>query len=156
MARYGRGEYFGAHHDAFPTEVAQAKGYQRIATLLLYLNDVGEGGATVFGRLPAAGGEGTAGAHPAVAAALTGGPGLGFRPRRGDGVLFFPCGRGGLLAPDADAVHEAAPAVDEKWVSQVWVSVGVGPAAEPAAEGGGGPMSKAARRRMQKQRGRKR
>ena len=33
MARYGSGEYFGPHHDAFPTEVALEKGYQRIATL---------------------------------------------------------------------------------------------------------------------------
>lgn len=154
MARYGSGEYFGPHHDAFPTEVALEKGYQRIATLLLYLNDVGEGGETVFGCLKA-GGEMDGGGG--TGARLTDGPGLGFRPKRGDGILFFPCGLGGDVSPDEYTVHEALPAIDEKWVSQVWISVGI--AAAPAAATGtssGKPMSKAARRRMEKARTKKR
>ncbi len=37
------GQHFLTHEDAFPFEVATAKGYQRRATLLVYLNDCPEG-----------------------------------------------------------------------------------------------------------------
>jgi hypothetical protein len=38
--RYLPGQHFLAHEDAFPALLATANGFQRHATLLLYLNDV--------------------------------------------------------------------------------------------------------------------
>jgi hypothetical protein len=34
------GQHFLSHEDGFPSDVALSKGYQRRATLLVYLNDV--------------------------------------------------------------------------------------------------------------------
>ena len=66
------------------------------------LNDVGEGGETVFP-----------------------GAGIEVRPRRGLGILHFPArlpaGRG---ARDARAGHEGACAIDEKWICQQWCWTG--------------------------------
>lgn len=38
--RYTTGQHFLAHEDGFPPLLATANGFQRHATLLLYLNDV--------------------------------------------------------------------------------------------------------------------
>jgi hypothetical protein len=40
--RYLPGQHFLAHEDAFPALLATANGFQRHATLLLYLNDVAQ------------------------------------------------------------------------------------------------------------------
>jgi Rps23 Pro-64 3,4-dihydroxylase Tpa1-like proline 4-hydroxylase len=48
VARYTEGQHFLQHEDAFPVEVARKKTYQRRATLLIYLNDVDQGGKTHF------------------------------------------------------------------------------------------------------------
>ena len=40
-------------------------------------------------------------------------------PRRGRAVVFFPGRLDGTLDPQL--YHEARPAVDTKWVSQIWV-----------------------------------
>ncbi len=40
MCRYTTGQHFLAHEDGFPPLLANANGFQRHATLLLYLNDV--------------------------------------------------------------------------------------------------------------------
>jgi collagen type III alpha len=70
------GQHFLAHEDGFPPQIALKKGYQRRATLLVYLNDVAEGGATRFEHL-----------------------GLAVQPRKGKALLFFPAFSGGM--PDA-------------------------------------------------------
>jgi hypothetical protein len=38
--RYTTGQHFLAHEDGFPPLLATSNGFQRHATLLLYLNDV--------------------------------------------------------------------------------------------------------------------
>lgn len=100
VTRYEQGEHFLAHEDAFPPPIARGKGYQRHATLLMYLNDCGEGGATHFEVLD-----------------------ISSRPQKGKGLLFFPA----LLnsVPDSRTVHTAQDAVDTKWVSQLWFSRGL-------------------------------
>jgi len=40
LTRYTTGQHFLAHEDGFPPLLATANGFQRHATLLLYLNDV--------------------------------------------------------------------------------------------------------------------
>lgn len=45
MARYETGQHFLAHEDGFPTGLARQNGFQRHATLLVYLNTTAEVGA---------------------------------------------------------------------------------------------------------------
>lgn len=145
IARYGSGDFFKAHHDAFPSHVAASKGYQRIATLLIYLNDCESGGATRFLALDAADSPDDDDG------------GLAVRPVKGDALLFFPCGRTGSAEPDERAVHEAMPAFDEKWIAQVWLSTGIhteNSSSSPSSTSSSSskPLSKAMRRRLKKKR----
>jgi collagen type III alpha len=132
VARYTPGQHFLAHEDAFPPAAALQRGFQRRATLLVYLNDVEEGGRTRFEHL---------------------GP-LEVAPKKGRAAVFFPAWRGGR--PDARTLHTATDAAEgnEKWVFQLWLTSavgggggggGAGAAAKAAAVGGsavggGGPV----------------
>jgi prolyl 4-hydroxylase len=73
-----------------------ANGGQRIVTVLIYLNDVAQGGHTRFPALN-----------------------LEVQPREGMALIFFPATIDGLL--DKMALHAAMPAIDTKYVSQVWI-----------------------------------
>jgi prolyl 4-hydroxylase len=102
VARYERGERYDGHFDgASPTDPDAATffggGGQRLCTVLIYLNDVARGGTTRFPLLD----------------------NLEVAPRRGRAVVFFPGFVDGTLDPQL--FHEARPAQDVKWVSQVWV-----------------------------------
>lgn len=77
------GQHFLSHEDGFPSAIALDKGYQRRATLLIYLNDVPQGGQTQFDHL-----------------------GFGVQPQRGKALLFFPSFSGGKS--DARCVCGAA------------------------------------------------
>merc|ERR1712176_1197147 len=48
VARYKKGQHYRAHHDGFSRERVALSRVQRRATLLVYLNDVSEGGETRF------------------------------------------------------------------------------------------------------------
>lgn len=100
VARYQPGQHFLTHEDAFPVEAAVAKGYQRRATLLVYLNDCTQGGATRFEVLD-----------------------IAVQPSKGMALLFFPSFKNGV--PDRRTLHTAQDAVDEKWVTQLWLSCGL-------------------------------
>ncbi|KAI8465382.1 MAG: hypothetical protein J3K34DRAFT_396170 [Monoraphidium minutum] len=120
LARYTHGQHFLSHEDAFPLPLARSNGFNRHATLLMYLNDVAQGGATQFDHL-----------------------GLAVQPRKGSALVFFPSFADGR--PDARTLHTAAGATDEKWVCQQWIVRGfrappkaAPPAAAAAAGGGGG------------------
>ena len=65
-------------------------------TVLVYLNDCTQGGQTDF---------------PAMNLQVT--------PRKGTAVVFFPATVDGYL--DKRAQHAALPAIDTKYVSQVWI-----------------------------------
>lgn len=96
VVRYERGQRFSDHEDAFCWEQAKADNYQRCATLLVYLNDVGRGGTTCFPQLA-----------------------LEVQPKQGHALVFFPSFADGR--PDMRTLHSAEPAVDEKWIAQVWL-----------------------------------
>ena len=67
-----------------------------MATVLVYLNDVSRGGETAFTRC-----------------------GYACAPKKGRCLLFCPGLTDGRR--DETTVHCARPAVDEKWVAQLWV-----------------------------------
>lgn len=101
VGRYRSGEFYKPHYDAFDTSSADGRrfaqnGGQRVATVLVYLNDVHLGGATVFSKLQ-----------------------LKVQPKRGVALVFFPATTDGVL--DDKYLHCAETAQDEKWVSQIWI-----------------------------------
>lgn len=101
VGRYMPSQQYLQHFDAFDLSNEDgrrfaANGGQRTVTVLVYLNDVPRGGATAFPNLN-----------------------VEVRPRRGMALVFFPSTLDGLL--DRMALHAALPAVDVKYVSQVWI-----------------------------------
>merc|ERR1712014_536354 len=72
-------------------------GFQRRATILLYLNDVPEGGETRFEYL-----------------------GVSIGPTAGTAIVFFPAFADGR--DDPRTIHTATDAVNTKWIAQQWVS----------------------------------
>lgn len=101
VARYTEGQFYRSHYDAFDLNTEPGRqcfltGGQRIGTVLVYLNDVSEGGGTGFDNLD-----------------------ITVTPAQGKALIFFPCTLDGAL--DKQALHCAQDAKDEKWVSQVWL-----------------------------------
>jgi prolyl 4-hydroxylase len=104
VGRYFPSQQYLQHYDAFDLGTEDglrfaANGGQRTITVLLYLNDVARGGATRFPALN-----------------------LDVQPRQGMALVFFPATIDGML--DRMALHAAMPAVDTKYVSQVWIRQG--------------------------------
>jgi len=101
VARYASSQRYVEHYDGVDphTEAGRsfcASGGQRVATVLVYINDVPDGGATRFKRLD-----------------------LEVKPVKGNALIFFPGFMNGEL--DTEVLHAGMPAVDTKWVSQVWI-----------------------------------
>ncbi|QDQ27542.1 2-oxoglutarate-dependent dioxygenase [Chitinimonas arctica] len=102
ILRYGVGGEYTPHFDYFPpadpgSAAHVAQGGQRVATLIIYLNDVAEGGATIF---PDAG--------------------LTVTPRQGSAVYFRYGNQAGQL--DAMTLHGGAPVEGgEKWIMTKWM-----------------------------------
>lgn len=101
VGRYYPSQQYLQHFDAFDLSNEDgirfaSNGGQRTITVLTYLNDVPRGGSTSFPNLN-----------------------IEVRPKKGMALVFFPATLDGLL--DKMALHAALPAVDIKFVSQVWV-----------------------------------
>jgi prolyl 4-hydroxylase len=102
VLHYAPGGEYRPHFDYFPPDqegsaVHTSHGGQRVATLIVYLNDVEGGGATIF---------------PQACAAVT--------ARRGGAVYFrYMNGRGQL---DPMTLHGGAPVTSgEKWIMTKWM-----------------------------------
>lgn len=101
ILRYGIGAEYKPHYDFFlPESPGSAKhmekGGQRIATLIIYLNEVESGGSTIF-------------------------PELDFEvfPRKGGAVYFSYCDKRERL--DRMTLHGGAPVQrGEKWIATIW------------------------------------
>lgn len=104
IVRYKEGQEFSWHYDEVPSPQLH-NGGQRLATLLVYLNDITDecGGGTTFRDLQ-----------------LDSNP-LVMQPKRGSALLFFPAFRDGR--PDDRTLHksEVMDCDDEKWIVQMWV-----------------------------------
>ncbi len=102
ILHYDVGGEYAPHYDYFDpalpgSQVPLTEGGQRVATLVMYLNDVGAGGATVFPRL-----------------------GIEVRPAKGNAVYFDNCDAHG--APESRALHAGAPVLSgEKWIATKWM-----------------------------------
>lgn len=98
VLNYEIGEEYKAHFDYYPpNKIQEDKGGQRVATLLLYLNDVEAGGETVF---------------PKVGASIV--------PKKGSAVYFHYWNSHGQV--DRLSVHSSIPvSKGEKWVSTKWI-----------------------------------
>jgi prolyl 4-hydroxylase len=115
VLHYQPGAEYRPHYDYFDpankgNDAVLAHGGQRIATLIMYLNDVEAGGSTVFPEI-----------------------GLDVLPRRGHAVYFAYCAEDGRL--DARTLHGGSPVTSgEKWIATKWFRqreyVGPGTAAE--------------------------
>ena len=109
VIRYEADQVLAPHFDAnrsAETEDAN-RGGQTLATLLVYLNDVDNGGLTRFGRL-----------LPNEFSKKCGEKNLVVQPKLGDALLFFPADAAGNF--DERTEHEGCPAVDEKWIARIW------------------------------------
>ena len=98
VLNYQIGEEYKPHFDYFPkNQVDDKKGGNRIATLLVYLNDVEEGGETEFPRA-----------------------GLSVVPRKGSAVYFHYGNSKGQS--DRLSVHSSVPVKKgEKWAATKWI-----------------------------------
>ena len=101
VARYTDSQRYVEHYDGVDPHTPAGKAFvasggQRVATVLMYLNDVDDGGGTSFRRIN-----------------------VEIKPRKGHAVIFFPAFMNGELDPDA--LHAGMPPTGVKWVSQVWI-----------------------------------
>ncbi|MBM7702052.1 prolyl 4-hydroxylase [Bacillus iocasae] len=96
ILHYAPEQQFKAHHDYF-VETSRAAANNRISTLIMYLNDVEEGGETLFPELN-----------------------LSISPRKGMGVYFEYFYNDSLL--NKQTLHAGMPVVKgEKWVATQWM-----------------------------------
>ncbi|MGN6327440.1 MAG: 2OG-Fe(II) oxygenase [Rhodanobacter sp.] len=102
VLHYGEGGEYQPHFDYFTpgdpgSEAQMVVGGQRVSTLLIYLNDVAQGGATVFPRL-----------------------GLRVAPKKGMAVYFEYSNREGQVDPLT--LHGGEPVEKgEKWIITKWM-----------------------------------
>lgn len=102
ILNYGVGQEYSPHYDFFPPKLAGSavhlsNGGQRVATLILYLNNVEEGGETIFPEL-----------------------GLSIVPARGSALYFRNTMADG--SEDPQTLHGGAPVRrGEKWIATKWM-----------------------------------
>ncbi|EFJ34981.1 hypothetical protein SELMODRAFT_82355, partial [Selaginella moellendorffii] len=118
VLHYEPGQKYDAHHDFFYDTVNTRNGGQRIATLLMYLTDVEEGGETVFPK--SAKNSSSLPWHNQLSEC--GRRGVSVRPKRGDALLFWS------MSPDAQldhsSLHGGCPVIKgDKWSATKWMRV---------------------------------
>ena len=103
VLRYERGQQYKPHYDFITPKEAEAFGAelerigQRIATLLVYLNDDYEGGETAFPHLD-----------------------WRYKGQPGDALIFWNLSEQGV--PEPKSVHAGLPVTNgEKWLLSKWV-----------------------------------
>ena len=101
ILNYANGGEYRPHFDYFPDKdggrVHTAKGGQRIITVIMYLNDVAAGGATIF---------------PSI--------NLNIYPKKGSALYFSYFNSKGQVDPAT--LHGGAPVIaGEKWIATKWI-----------------------------------
>ncbi|KAM7524026.1 hypothetical protein LguiA_013928 [Lonicera macranthoides] len=118
VLHYEVGQKYEPHYDYFLDEFNTKNGGQRIATVLMYLSDVEEGGETVF---PAA--KGNISAVPWWnELSECGKGGLSVKPKMGDALLFWSMKPDATLDPSS--LHGGCAVIKgNKWSSTKWMRV---------------------------------
>ncbi|KAK9013078.1 hypothetical protein V6N11_041100 [Hibiscus sabdariffa] len=118
VLHYEVGQKYEPHHDYFKDEFNTKNGGQRMATVLMYLSDVEEGGETVF---PSA--KGNTSAVPWWnELSECGKGGLSVKPKMGDALLFWSMNPDATLDPSS--LHGGCPVIrGNKWSSTKWMRV---------------------------------
>ncbi|XP_071696207.1 probable prolyl 4-hydroxylase 10 [Rutidosis leptorrhynchoides] len=118
VLHYEVGQKYEPHYDYFLDQFNTKNGGQRIATVLMYLSDVEEGGETVF---PAA--KGNISDVPWWnELSECGKEGLSVKPRMGDALLFWSMKPDASL--DSSSLHGGCPVIKgNKWSSTKWIHV---------------------------------
>eukprot|EP00249_Psilotum_nudum_P006312 c19629_g1_i1 orf=384-1241(+) len=110
ILRYEPDQFYKPHHDYFSDEYNVKRGGQRVATMLMYLSDVVEGGETHF---PWIGDKNC----------VCGGelkPGLCVKPQKGDALLFWSQKLDGSVDPSS--LHGGCKVLQgEKWSATKWM-----------------------------------
>ncbi|KAM1047594.1 hypothetical protein ACFX13_027506 [Malus domestica] len=118
VLHYEVGQKYEPHFDYFQDDFNTKNGGQRIATVLMYLSDVEEGGETVF---PAA--KGNISSVPWwYELSECGKKGLSVKPKMGDALLFWSMRPDASLDPSS--LHGGCPVIKgNKWSSTKWIRV---------------------------------
>lgn len=112
VLRYEIGQKYNSHYDTFNPREYGPQRSQRIASFLLYLSDVEEGGETMF---PFEGYKNMDNGYDFKECV-----GLKVKPRQGDALLFYSVMPNGTL--DSAALHGSCPVVKgEKYVATKWI-----------------------------------
>ncbi|KAL9249822.1 putative prolyl 4-hydroxylase 10 [Drosera capensis] len=118
VLHYEVGQKYEPHYDYFLDEFNTKNGGQRIATVLMYLSDVEEGGETVF---PAAKGNFSAVPYWNELSECAKG-GLSVKPKMGDALLFWSMNPDASLDPSS--LHGGCSVIrGNKWSSTKWMRV---------------------------------
>ncbi|KAK9818424.1 hypothetical protein WJX72_012505 [[Myrmecia] bisecta] len=117
ILHYVDGQKYEPHHDFFHDKynADPSNGGQRVATMLMYLTTVEEGGETVFPQAD------TKVSGPEWSECAQ--QGLAVKTKRGDALLFFSLMPDGQT--DATSLHGSCPTTrGEKWSATKWMHVG--------------------------------
>ncbi|KAF8069462.1 P4H3 [Scenedesmus sp. PABB004] len=127
ILHYQEGEEYTPHFDYFFESKNTENGGQRIATALLYLSDVDEGGETVFPDSKKRPTE-----EEKAGFSVCGQAGLAVKPRKGDCLLFWSLRPDGVTK-DTFSLHAGCPVCPSgqeagkkcnKWSATKWIRVG--------------------------------
>ncbi|KAK1643272.1 hypothetical protein QYE76_061077 [Lolium multiflorum] len=117
VLHYEVGQKYDAHFDYFTDKINLKRGGHRVATVLMYLTDVKQGGETVFPN--AEGGHLQLKDETWSECARSG---LAVKPRKGDALLFFSLHVNATTDPSS--LHASCPVVEgEKWSATKWIHV---------------------------------
>ncbi|XP_004287769.1 PREDICTED: probable prolyl 4-hydroxylase 10 [Fragaria vesca subsp. vesca] len=118
ILHYEVGQKYEPHFDYFQDEYNTRNGGQRMATILMYLSDVEEGGETVFPNA-----KGNISSVPWWdELSECGKKGLSVKPKMGDALLFWSMNPDATLDPSS--LHGGCPVIrGNKWSSTKWIRV---------------------------------
>ncbi|KAF6983645.1 hypothetical protein CFC21_001793 [Triticum aestivum] len=118
VLHYEVGQKYEPHFDYFHDDFNTKNGGQRIATVLMYLSDVEEGGETVFPSAKV--NSSSIPFHNKLSECAK--RGISVKPKMGDALLFWSMRPDGTLDPTS--LHGGCPVIKgDKWSSTKWIRV---------------------------------
>ncbi|CAL5187819.1 unnamed protein product [Lathyrus oleraceus] len=112
IIRYKVGQKYNPHYDSYYSAKDDPQESRRVASFLVYLTDVSEGGETNFPY--------ENGLNMDLGYHFTDCIGLKIKPRKGDAILFYSLFPNGTM--DRTSLHGSCPVIKgEKWVATKWI-----------------------------------